>query len=75
MLAVKVIEYTPALPGSGVPLRTPPLKPTPAGKAPFSMIVGVGDPVAVTVNAPPAAVTNVVLFALLMAGAEPPVAV
>jgi hypothetical protein len=42
---------------------------TPVGNAPASLKVGVGDPVAVTVNVPDAPTTNVVLFALVMAGA------
>jgi hypothetical protein len=53
----------------GVPLRTPALKVTPVGSAPDSVIVGVGDPVAVTVNEPAAPWVNVVLLALVMVGA------
>jgi hypothetical protein len=53
----------------GVPLRTPALKVTPAGSAPDSVIVGAGNPVAVTVNEPAAPWVNVVLLALVMAGA------
>ena len=53
----------------GVPLRTPALKVTPAGSAPDSVIVGAGNPVAVTVNEPAVPWVNVVLLALVMAGA------
>src|ERR1017187_8253309 len=53
----------------GVPLKTPALKVTPAGSAPDSVIVGAGNPVAVTVNDPAAPSVNVVLLALVMAGA------
>jgi hypothetical protein len=53
----------------GVPLRTPALKVTPAGSAPDSVIVGAGNPPAVTVNELNTPSTNVVLFALVMTGA------
>ena len=53
----------------GVPLKTPALKVTPVGSAPDSVMVGAGDPVAVTVNDPAAPSVNVVLLALVMAGA------
>ena len=53
----------------GVPLRVPALKVTPPGSVPDSAILGVGDPVAVTVNEPTAPSVNVVLLALVMAGA------
>ena len=53
----------------GVPLKTPALNVTPAGSAPDSVIVGVGKPVAVTVNVPGAPSVNVVLLALVMTGA------
>ena len=53
----------------GVPLRTPALNVTPVGRAPDSVIVGTGNPVAVTVNEPAAPWVNVVLLALVMAGA------
>jgi hypothetical protein len=52
----------------GVPLKTPALNVTPVGSAPDSVIVGVGDPVAVTVNEPAAPSVNVVLLALVMIG-------
>jgi hypothetical protein len=53
----------------GVPLRMPALNVTPPGSAPDSVILGAGDPVAVTVNEPAIPSANVVLFALAMAGA------
>ena len=65
--AVNVIGNVPL--AVGVPLRTPALKVTPVGSAPDSVIVGAGNPVAVTVNEPATPTVNVVLFALVMAGA------
>jgi hypothetical protein len=53
----------------GVPLRVAALNVTPPGSAPDSAILGVGEPVAVTVNEPATPSVNVVLFALVMAGA------
>ena len=55
----------------GVPLRTPvaAVNVTPLGRAPDSDRVGVGKPVAVTVNEPRVLIVNVVLLALVMAGA------
>jgi hypothetical protein len=41
---------------------------TPAGKAPVSLNVGVGEPVAVTANVPAVPTVKVVVFALVMAG-------
>jgi hypothetical protein len=67
LLAVKEIEKVPD--SVGVPDRTPPENVTPVGSVPASEIVGVGKPVAVTVNVPAAPVVNVVLLALVMAGA------
>jgi len=53
-----------------VPLSTPAaLKVTPLGRAPVSVNVGVGKPVAVTVNDPAVPTTKVVLLALVMVGA------
>jgi len=53
-----------------VPLSTPALESvTPLGSAPLSLNVGAGEPVAVTVNDPAIPTTNVVLLALVMAGA------
>jgi hypothetical protein len=42
---------------------------TPLGSAPVSVRVGVGDPVVVTVKLPAAPTENVVLAALVIAGA------
>jgi hypothetical protein len=42
---------------------------TPPGSAPVSVRVGVGDPVVVTVKLPAVPTVNVVLFALVIAGA------
>ena len=42
---------------------------TPLGNAPVSVRVGAGKPVAVTVKDPAAPTLNVVLFALVIAGA------
>ena len=42
---------------------------TPLGSAPVSLSVGAGNPVAVTVNVPAVPTVNVVLFALVIAGA------
>jgi hypothetical protein len=65
--AVKVMGNEPL--AVGVPLRVPALNVTPPGSVPDSAILGVGDPVAVTVNEPATPSVNVVLFALAMAGA------
>ena len=67
MLAVKEIAKLPDC--VGVPDKTPPENVTPVGRVPASVIVGVGEPVAVTVNVPAVPTTKVVLFALVMAGA------
>ena len=55
----------------GVPLNTPVavLNVTPAGRAPDSLRVGVGEPVAMTVKVPAVPAVNVALFALVIAGA------
>jgi hypothetical protein len=42
---------------------------TPLGSAPVSVSVGVGDPVVVTVKLPAVPTVNVVLLALVIAGA------
>jgi hypothetical protein len=42
---------------------------TPGGSVPVSLRVGVGNPVAVTVKVPAVPTLNVVLFALVIAGA------
>jgi hypothetical protein len=52
-----------------VPDKVPLKKVTPVGSVPTSVIVGVGKPVAVTVKEPGVPVANVVLLALVMAGA------
>ena len=62
--------YVPPVPAAGAPLRTPvvELKDTPLGSVPVSLNVGVGEPVAFTVNDPRAPTTKVVLFMLVIAG-------
>jgi len=54
-----------------VPLKTPvvELNVTPLGNVPLSLRVGVGTPVAATVNEPEVPTVNVVLLALVIAGA------
>jgi muconolactone delta-isomerase len=69
LLAVNVIGYVPAVPDAGMPLRTPALKVTPLGKFPDSLIAGTGNPAAITLNVPDEPVVNVVLVALVIAGA------
>ena len=61
----------PPVPAAGVPLNTPVagLKPTPLGKAPVLLSVGVGNPVAVTVNELAEPTTKLALAALVTAGA------
>jgi len=73
-VAVNVIEYVPALPAAGVPLRVPmPFPPsakvTPVGSAPVSAKVGVGNPVVMTANDPGVPTPNAVLLGLVMAAA------
>lgn len=67
--AVKVMLRMPPAFGPGVPPSTPvaALKVTPAGSVPVSLKVGVGKPVAVTVNDPEVPTVKVVLFALVIA--------
>ena len=67
LCAVNVIEKVP--PTVGVPASMPvaAVKVTPEGNAPDSDSVGVGEPVAVTVNDPAVPTVNVVLFALVIA--------
>src|SRR5579872_1035194 len=69
--AVKVIEYTPPVPAPGVPASTPVelLNVTPDGSDPVSVNVGAGSPVAVTLKVPGVPEVNVVLLALVIAGA------
>ena len=64
----------PPVPASGVPARAAvpsPLsrKVTPPGSAPVSLRAAVGKPVVVTVKVPSVPVVNVVLSALVIAGA------
>src|SRR6266436_5177956 len=64
----------------GVPLSVPVPLPllrnvTPAGKAPLSVMLGVGDPVVVTVDVPAAPTWNVAAFALVIVGGWPTVSV
>src|SRR5258708_39955664 len=59
---------------AGVPLSVPVPLPlswnaTPLGKVPLSVMLGVGDPVVVTVNEPASPTWNVVVFALVIVGA------
>ena len=64
------------MPAAGVPDRTPVVASvTPEGRAPVSVNVGAGVPVAVIANVPAAPTVNVVLFALVIAGAWPTVRV
>ena len=59
---------------AGVPLSAPAeLNVTPLGKVPVSVNIGVGYPVAVTVNEPEVPTVKVVLLALVIAGAWPTV--
>ena len=59
------------MPDAGTPENVPveALKVTPEGRAPVSLIVGTGYPVAVTGNDPPAPTVKVVLFVLVIAAA------
>jgi hypothetical protein len=57
------------VPAAGVPANAVPVNVTPAGSAPVSVIVGAGDPVAVTVKLPAAPAVNEVLLALENPGA------
>jgi hypothetical protein len=68
-VAVKVIRNVPL--AVGVPLSTlvVGLKVTPPGSAPFSLQIGVGVPVAVIAKLPAVPTVNVVLLALVIAGA------
>jgi hypothetical protein len=73
-VAVKVMAYVPPVPAAGVPANVPvplPLsvKVTPVGSAtPPRAMVGVGDPLVVTVNVPAVPTVNVVALALVIAG-------
>jgi hypothetical protein len=67
LCAVNVIGNVPL--SVGMPLSTPAVNVTPAGRVPVSDRVGPGNPVAITVNDPRAFIVNVALFALMIAGA------
>jgi len=71
LLAVKVMLKVPFVPAAGVPLKTcvAELNVTPLGSVPVSLNVGFGKPVNVTVNDPAAPTVNIVVPALVMAGA------
>ncbi len=60
------------MPGCGVPLSTPvdELNDTPAGKVPISLKVGVGNPLAVTVNVPLLPTLKVAALPLVIVGAS-----
>lgn len=62
----------PAVPAAGVPASTPVagVKFMPVGRVPDSILAGAGKPLAVSVNVHAAATTQVVLFALVIAGAS-----
>jgi len=61
------------VPAAGVPAKVPALlSVTPLAKAPLSVKVGAGTPVAVTVKLPAVPRVKVVLAALVMAGALSP---
>src|SRR5712664_930663 len=64
----------------GVPLSVPVPLPlsrnvTPAGKAPLSVMLGVGDPLVFTVNVPAAPTGKMAAFALVIVGGWPTVSV
>jgi hypothetical protein len=69
--AANVTGYVAGVAEVGVPLRVPvlALKLTPTGNEPDSLSVGVGRPVAVTVNEPNLPTVKVVVAALVIAGA------
>src|SRR5258708_19107070 len=63
---------------AGVPLSVPVPLPlswnaTPLGKVPLSVMLGVGDPVVVTLNEPATPTWNVVRSPLVIAGPQSPV--
>ncbi len=75
MLAVIVIGYVPFVPAAGVPDRRAvsgplPTRVTPLGRAPVSVKVTFGKPVAVTVNDPVVPTSKVVLLPLVIAGTD-----
>src|SRR6266478_6280803 len=70
--AVNVMTNVPDV--VGVPLSVPVPLPlsrnvTPAGKVPLSVMIGVGNPVVVTLNVPATPTWKVAVFALVIAGA------
>ena len=74
LLAVNVIGYVPGVPAAGVSVSVPVPSPlslndTPLGSAPVSFKEGVGFPVVVTVKLASVPTVNVVLLALVIAGA------
>jgi hypothetical protein len=71
LLAVNTRLYIPPMFAAGVPLKIPVAgsKLTPAGNVPLRLNVGVGKPVAVTVNVSAVPTTNVVVGKLVTAGA------
>ena len=73
LAAVKVMGKMP--PAVGVPLSEPALKVTPAGRAPDSLMVGVGVPVAVGVKVPAVPTEKVVAAADVITGTEATVSV
>src|SRR5437879_1209932 len=80
LLAVNVMGYMAAVPDAGVPFSVPvpfPLsvKVTPLGSGPASTRAGGGKPVVITVNDAKVPSVNVVLVALVMAGASSTVSV
>jgi len=68
--AVMTIAYVLPVPAAGVPLSTPVVvfKVTPDGKAPVSLNIGAGKPVAVTVKVPPVPTVNVAIVPLVNTG-------
>ena len=73
LVAVKVIGKDPDWVGVPASAPVPGVKVTPFGRVPDSARVGVGEPVAVTVNVPAVPSVNVVWLAEVMAGGVPEV--
>ena len=61
----------PPVPAAGVPVRTPVagVNVTPVGRVPVTLYVGVGVPVAVTLNVAAVPTAKIVLVALVITGA------
>jgi hypothetical protein len=72
LLALMVIGYVPTVPVAGVPLKTPAvLRVTPVGSVPVVTVnVGTGEPVAITLKLPAMPAVKVVVFRLVIMGAE-----